>query len=329
MKDIDRFYKLLNWVQEKCPRRLFGDLSSKMHIPHQGVYFFFEPGEYREDGQSARVVRIGTHAAQARSKATVYSRIKNHWGSNKEGHGKHRMSVHRELMGLALRNRDQLNYPNWADRKYKNDKLVLKKEQELELIVSEYIRRYEFTVLEVPGESSKNNDRAFIEANAIALLSNYCRDQGGVFISPNWLGRQSGDDRLVQSGLWNRDKVFGQVDPDFLDRFETFVEGMGDYTKANADNKRYIPIVAVSPAVKKPLPQSSGGIVWVYSKDGDAKTKSGTPRQLSISNLEARPSLKSPSEVISVNVIGKKNRTYFVHIDDAPEELRRMAGLKT
>jgi hypothetical protein len=226
---IEKFYELLEQVQEKCPRRVFGELSSTMPLPLQGVYFFFEPGEYRADGKSPRVVRIGTHAAQARSRATLFSRIKNHWGSNIEGHGKHRMSVHRELVGLALINRDQLHYPHWADRDYQNDMGVLNHETQLELEVSAYIRRCEFTVLEVPGESHANNDRSFIEANAIALLSNYCRDEKGTFISSNWLGKYSGDDRLVQSGLWNRDKVFGQVHPEFLDRFEAFVNAMQHY----------------------------------------------------------------------------------------------------
>ena len=334
-QQIKRFYELLDQVHKKCPRRVFGELSSKMPLPQQGVYFFFEPGEYREDGKSPRVVRIGTHAAQARSKnaiqkkskeATVFSRLNNHWGSNKQGHGNQRMSVHRELVGLALINRDKLNYPHWKDRKCK-DKLILEQETELELEVSEYIRACEFTVLEVPGESSANNERSFIESNAIALLSNYGRDEKGAFVSSDWLGRYSGDDRVVQSGLWNRDKVFRQVHPEFLDRFEAFVNAMGDYTKAGASRSVYIPVAAPAPASNKSVFNNSGGIVMVYTTDADARTQSGVPKKLSIANLEARPSRKSPGEVISVNVIGQK-RTYFVKGEDAPEELLRMAGMK-
>jgi hypothetical protein len=322
---IKRFYELLDEVQKKCPRRVFGELSSTMPLPQQGVYFFFEPGEYRADGKSPRVVRVGNHAARKDAKTSVYVRIRNHWGSNKEGHGKHRMSVHRELVGLALINRYQLNYPHWKDRKCK-DKLILEQETELELEVSEYIRACEFTVLEVPGESSANNERSFIESNAIALLSNYGRDEKGAFVSSDWLGRYSGDDRVVQSGLWNRDKVFRQVHPEFLDRFEAFVNAMGDYTKAGASRSVYIPVAAPAPASNKSVFNNSGGIVMVYTTDADARTQSGVPKKLSIANLEARPSRKSPGEVISVNVIGQK-RTYFVKVEDAPEELIRMAGM--
>jgi hypothetical protein len=327
-QQIKRFYELLDQVQKKCPRRVFGELSSTMPLPQQGVYFFFEPGEYREDGKSPRVVRIGTHAAQAGSSASVFSRIKNHWGSNKEGHGKHRMSVHRELVGLALINRDQLNYPHWKDRKYKDDKLVIEQEKELELKVSEYIRACEFTVLEVPGESHANNDRSFIEANAIALLSNYGRDEKGAFVSSNWLGKYNGDDRLVQSGLWNKVGVFRDVHPEFLDRFEVFVNAMGDYTKAGVKKIGYIPLEVTSPTLKKSVTITSGSIVIVYETIANARTQSGSPKKLSIANLEARPSRKSSGELISVNVIGKKNKTYFVRMEDAPEELIRMAGLK-
>ena len=324
---IKRFYELLDEVQKKCPRRVFGELSSKMHLPQQGVYFFFEPGEYRADGKSPRVVRIGTHAAQARSRATLFSRIKNHWGSNIEGHGKHRMSVHRELVGLALINRGQLNYPHWKDRKYRNDKLVLEQEKELELKVSEYIRACEFTVLEVPGESHANNDRSFIEANAIALLSNYGRDEKGTFISTSWLGRKSGNDCVVQSGLWNRLGVFGQVHPEFLDRFEAFVNAMGDYTKAGVKKIGYKPLKVSSPNLKKSVTIISGSNVIVYETVADARRQSGSPKEFSIANLEARPARNSSGELISVNVIGQK-RTYFVKVEDAPEELIRMAGMK-
>jgi len=325
-QQIKRFYELLDQVQKKCPRRVFGELSSTMPLPQQGVYFFFEPGEYREDGKSPRVVRIGTHAAQAGSSANVFSRIKNHWGSNKEGHGKHRMSVHRELVGLALINRDQLHFPHWADRAYKNDKEVLEHETPLELMVSEYIRKCEFTVLEVPGESHANNDRSFIEANAIALLSNYGRDEKGAFVSSNWLGKYSGDDRLVQSGLWNKVGVFRDVHPEFLDRFEAFVNAMGDYTKAGVKKIGYIPLEVTSPTLKNSVTITSGSIVIVYETIADARTQSGSPKKLSIANLEARPARNSSGELISVNVIGQR-RTYFVKVEDAPEELIRMAGM--
>jgi hypothetical protein len=67
--------------------------------------------------------------------------------------------------------------------------------------------------------------RAYIERNAIALLSNYGRAEVGP-PSPSWLGRLCDRERVRKSGLWNSDYVDLAYEPAFLDRFEQLASEM-------------------------------------------------------------------------------------------------------
>lgn len=216
-QNIDRFYNLMDELVKKFPRQTLDRLRT-LRIPIQGVYFFFEPNELRQDGKSDRVVRIGTHAAVARSNSTLYDLLCNHKGAN-DLSGNHRGSVFRCLVGLSAIQKNQLLYPYWGGRLKKGDNEVKMSEKPLERLVSTYLHRLPFTVLEVPGPPSKTNDRAMIEENSIALLSNYARltiDKS----SEDWLGLYSGDDKVINSGLWNS-KGVDRLDIDYH-YFETF-----------------------------------------------------------------------------------------------------------
>ena len=75
---------------------------------------------------------------------------------------------------------------------------------------------------DTPGPESR---RAFIERNAIALLSNY----GKPSIDPastNWLGLWSPheNEKVKKSGLWNQKHVDGDYDPSFLDEMEKRID---------------------------------------------------------------------------------------------------------
>ena len=74
-----------------------------------GVYFFFEDREVRGDG-SSRVVRVGTHALTATSKATtLWGRLRQqrgHLAGRDPGSGNHRASVFRRRVGAALIQRE-------------------------------------------------------------------------------------------------------------------------------------------------------------------------------------------------------------------------------
>jgi hypothetical protein len=101
----DQIYRLLHELaqRERGLRRLV-DAPAKDGWPRLGVYFFFEDGEVRANG-SLRVVRVGTHALTATSKATLWGRLRQHRGQvggRSPGGGNHRASVFRRHVGAAL-----------------------------------------------------------------------------------------------------------------------------------------------------------------------------------------------------------------------------------
>jgi hypothetical protein len=229
-EQIDSFYKLLDKLIEKYPLRYLNGIRNG-DLPEKGVYFFFEEGEYRATSDQKRVVRIGTHAAQAKSKATLYKRLKQHSGPN-HGYGRNRNSVQRELIGYSIRNKyHPEDYPEWGIRSYKNDPKTHEKEKSLEKLVTDYILKMPFIILEVPGDSAKDNWRAYIESNSIILLSNYCKTT----IDPpseNWLGLSSCNDKVKESGLWNRKEIDVKkidIHKDFFRNFERFINEMGNF----------------------------------------------------------------------------------------------------
>jgi len=226
-KYIDTFYDFLDEILKRFPKQTLDKLSS-IRLPEQGVYFFFEEGELREKNNSNRIVRIGTHAAIANSEATLYKRLYNHKGSN-DLTGNHRDSVFRKLIGFSILNQEELDYPFWGDKSKKSDKFVKQAEKPLEIKVSNYLHKMAFTVLEVPGPSSKDNDRAFIEENTIVLLSNFDR-QAIDKCSKKWLGLYSKDPKVIASGLWNSDYVERkQIDNKYFDTFEKHLNKMNNW----------------------------------------------------------------------------------------------------
>src|ERR1041384_3485601 len=86
-----------------------------MGWPHGGVYFFFDPAEPRTDsGAGPRIVRVGTHALTATSKATLWKRLAQHRGTANRGGGNHRGSIFRLLVGECLLRRDGPLVPTWG-----------------------------------------------------------------------------------------------------------------------------------------------------------------------------------------------------------------------
>ena len=74
-----------------------------------------------------------------------------------------------------------------------------------------------FLWIDVPDAPSPDSDRAYLERNCIALLSNF----GKPVIdapSPDWLGLKSGERTIRESGLWNTNHVDGRYSDGFLDR---------------------------------------------------------------------------------------------------------------
>ncbi|MCT9934530.1 hypothetical protein N5079_30425 [Planotetraspora sp. A-T 1434] len=215
-KDTDRFYALLDALAERTggARRL-RDCSAASGWPTHGVYFFFQDGETRADGNRPRVVRVGTHALIATSRSTLWARLaqhRGHVGGTNPGGGNHRGSVFRLHVGNAL-----LATGGWPEEiaqswpKIRATSQQRQAERPLELAVTAHIAAMPLLWLDVPDRAQ----RGTIEANAISLLS---QRTGGIDPpSPGWLGLHTANARVAGSGLWNSNHVNDRYGPSFLD----------------------------------------------------------------------------------------------------------------
>lgn len=223
-RDLDAFYRTIAELKRKLGdcRRL-RECSGRDSWPQRGVYFFFEPNEFRANGTMPRVVRVGTHAISAGSCTTLWQRLITHRG-HEDGRGNHRGSIFRLRIGQALISAKR--YPAAKAKSWGSGGTAPKEirlaEIPLEKRVSEYIGHMPFLWLEIDDEPSSNSKRAYLERNSIALLSNF----GRVAIDPpsrNWLGAASPERAIRESGLWNTKHVDDEYDPAVLDFFSKSV----------------------------------------------------------------------------------------------------------
>lgn len=228
MRDIDtsRFYALLDDLRQQLggPRQLLA--SDRLSgWPLQGVYFFFETGEYRGDGRCPRVVRVGSQGLNADkpSAATLWDRLAQHRGrqlGDLSGPRRSR-SVFRRHVGSAIISRHKLGddiLGKWYDPRYKAFTL----DEEIELAVSEYIGAMPFLWLDVPDSKSRHD----IEAGAISLLSMRAGDADPA--SADWLGQFAYMKEIQDSGLWNVRHTGGRCDPRFLNLMEEHLRNLSD-----------------------------------------------------------------------------------------------------
>jgi hypothetical protein len=162
-------------------------------------------------------VRVGTHALKPELNSRLSEKLA------QDGTGSHRQSVFRTLIGLSLRDLTGKQEPaGWGrEQPEPPDRAELA----LEAAVSVYIGQMPFVYLTVDDEPGPRSERAFIERNSIALLSNYARTP---LDSPSagWLGRRSGREKVRQSGLWNTAHVDAAYDPSFMETMRTLMEDM-------------------------------------------------------------------------------------------------------
>lgn len=226
--DLDRLYRLLSDLEDRVGRKQqLDDCTGYMNWPERGVYFFFAGDERRDSTDQLRLTRVGTHAVSAGSGTSLWNRLRTHRGANRgtyEGGGNHRGSVFRKRVGEALIKRHSLHdeYPHWgegssAGRERRLDELPLERR------VSDYIRDLPFLWVEVDDEPGPESDRAYIERNTIALVSNYRKDSIDSR-GDSWLGTASRSKKIRQSGLWNVDHVSESYDSAFLDRLAAAIE---------------------------------------------------------------------------------------------------------
>lgn len=224
--DIQRLYEILDGLLARVGARTLLECHGRMNWPQRGVYFFFETGEKRTtSGTGPRVVRVGTHAITGTSSTSLWDRLSAHRGTARSGSGNHRGSVFRLLVGEALITRGGLHVPSWAEggslgeasqRLGMTREAIRDLERPVELAVSVAVGAMPFVWICVDDLPSTTSQRAFVERNAIALLSNYGRSAVDP-PSDAWLGRASEKERVRLSGLWNNNHVEETYDPAFLD----------------------------------------------------------------------------------------------------------------
>lgn len=227
-EDLDRLYHLFQELEERVGgMERLRDCTGYMDWPDRGVYFFFTAGETRESTDQLRLTRVGTHAVSTGSGTSLWNRLRTHRGAKSgtyEGGGNHRGSVFRKRIGEAMIEQHDLQeeYPHWgegssAGRDRRLDELGMEQR------VSDYIRDLPFLWIRVDDESGPESDRAYIERNVIALVSNYSKESIDSR-DTEWLGSASPCEEIRQSGLWNVNHVGERYDPAFLDRLEIAVE---------------------------------------------------------------------------------------------------------
>ena len=228
--DLLRFYKTIAKLQETIGKNhTLENCHGRMNWPDKGVYFFLEPGEMRSNSHNTqRVVRVGTHALQENAKSKLWNRLAQHKGT-KSGGGNHRGSIFRLLVGVSIRATGKFKeVVSWGTGKSISDAAnkcgllrsqVSESESLLEFAVSQYIRSLPLCWVSINDNSGPNSERAYIEKNSIALLSNYNKNP----LNPpsnDWLGLKNNRNFVVSSGLWNNDFVEDEYDPDFLERLD-------------------------------------------------------------------------------------------------------------
>ncbi len=224
--DVEKFYGIMENLEKRLGgKRVLEKCDGRMSWPRRGIYFFFNEDENRaHSGTGPRVVRIGTHALEEKSKTTLWERLRQHRGTligRYPGGGSQRGSVFRKHVGFAIINKRKIICPSWGEDHISKEERDL--EYEVEKEVSDYIRKMPFLWLKVDDVPDLNSMRAFIERNAIALLSNYNRDQ----IDPqseNWLGKYSKNEKVRRSGMWNDDYTDKKHDTLFLDILQNLIK---------------------------------------------------------------------------------------------------------
>ena len=228
LSDVKRFYKILDILEDKLGgKRTLADCNGHMDWPKRGVYFFFEPGEYRRtSGTGLRVVRVGTHALKQNSKSTLWKRLRQHRGTLKSGGGNHRASIFRLHVGLAIIQRHHWSaagVETWG-KGSSTKKNIHEQEGLLEQAVSRHIRSMPFLWIAIGDEPGPDSLRGYIELSAIALLSNYHSTNTGIDLpGPSWLGRWSASTQIRHSGLWNVNCVDKRCDDRFLETLESLL----------------------------------------------------------------------------------------------------------
>ena len=167
-----RFFRIMGqvWAAQSGGRRI-EETNGRQSWPSRGVYFILSPDHGFARGRMPRIVRVGTHAVSQGSKTTLWDRLSTHRGTTAGG-GSHRSSIFRLHMGRAwTRYDDSKVWPDsWAQGQSAPAE-VRAGEAHLEQQVSRMIGALQVLWLDVDDEPGPGSERAYLERNAIGLLS--------------------------------------------------------------------------------------------------------------------------------------------------------------
>lgn len=225
LKHLNRFYDILMELQSKTGTRTLATSDIYMEWPQQGVCFFFQPGEMRDNGKQLRVVRVGISKSSESLQSPLWDRLREHRGPIRgkfSGGGNHRVSNFRHYIGSALMNRDKIPCSTW-EKMDKTNAATRKAEHQLETKVSDIINDMPFFWLSTDRSSKPEQLNLFIKRNAVALLSNYRKQDILDAPAPTWLGRYCPNDAVRCSGLWNHRSVDVKYNPRLLKYLDKLV----------------------------------------------------------------------------------------------------------
>lgn len=215
-RDLAHFRQLLRhlWIAQGGGRRL-DEANGRLPWPRRGVYFFLEADHGISGGRMPRVVRVGTHAVSRDSRTSLWDRLSTHRGTS-TGSGSHRSSIFRLHVGKAwMRRHPTDEWPDSWAQGMSAPREIRASEEKLEREVSRSIGSLRVIWLDIPDEAGPQSERAFLERNAIGVIS-----RAGLLHDTypiDWLGRYSADWKIATSGLWNLNHVFAKPEPAFLD----------------------------------------------------------------------------------------------------------------
>ena len=166
------------------PLPLYDFRTPRRRLPRNGIYFFYEQGEFcrKFNVIRPRIVRVGTHRKQDRFR----SRIRQHLRGNKNG------SVFRKHLGGALLRRGNPS-DSRLDKWLTNGTPTLKEVEEL--VTYELAAHFTFKCFMVADK----RERLDLEERLIATLAKCPACES----SKKWLGLYAASEEIRQFSLWN------------------------------------------------------------------------------------------------------------------------------
>lgn len=220
----------------KLPKYKMSDIKTAQQNNRDiigGVYVMFEEGEYYHG--YPRITRVGTHQADNKSapdlpskKQSVWKRMMQHYGHAKDLLGRKDGSIFRKNVGIAMLKKSNDPYIEaWLfDRtsresreKYDSDKSKVpydkKKQDEIEMKVSDYIRnKISFVVIPI-NNRKKRHDFEYGLISAICQASDFRP-------SEEWLGNFNDKEKIKKSHMWVSDGI--KDNPLTEDQFEDIMQ---------------------------------------------------------------------------------------------------------